>query len=257
MRKNILYSASGRLTNYQVIDMRYNGRPARVLFAGRGATPQSGIAHDDNPELLFEYNQRFMEIAESLKPKSIVVIGGGTFTLPSALHKRFRKANIDAVEVEEQLVEIAREYFDLPSNPRLQPIVSDGRDYIDNTSKKYDLIVVDAFVEYDIPRSLLSIEAARRYHDRLTRGGVVAVNFIARYHTTKTTMAHQLVKTFNSVFARVDLYQSDMEVDKRADQNLLLVASKRTSVDFAYLQSEPVQPKPSLQPISILRDEAE
>lgn len=254
MRKNILYSGTGRLTNYQIIDMKYNGRPARVLFAGRGATAQSGIAYDDDPRLLFEYNQRFMEIAESLKPKSILVIGGGTFTLPSALHKRFKKARIDAVEAEDQMIELAREYFDLPNDSRMQTIVADGRDYIDSTSKKYDLIVIDAFVEYDIPESLLSIEAAYRYSDILTKKGVLALNFIARYHTTKTTIAHRLMATFESVFNNVELYQSDTEVDRRADQNLLLVASKQAATCFDYLQSVAVQPKPSLQPVNILRD---
>jgi hypothetical protein len=51
--------------SYKVVDTIYNGRPARMLYGAKNS-PQSGIAFDDSPELLFDYNQRFLEIALSL-----------------------------------------------------------------------------------------------------------------------------------------------------------------------------------------------
>lgn len=208
MNKVVVFDGSSEFGHYQVVDEIYNGRKARVLYSG-GRTPQSGLAQDDDPELLFEYNQRFMEIVESIRPASVLLIGGGTFTLPKALLERFHDIKIDAVEIDQLLPQLAEKYFDLPNDPRLNIIVGDGRDYINECQIKYDMIIIDAFSKYDIPTSLFAIEAVREYSRCLNKNGIIAMNFISRYHTYKTTLAHRLVATFQAVFSTVDLYPSD------------------------------------------------
>lgn len=239
MNKVILFDGSSELSRYRVVEAMYNGRKARVLYSGGGA-PQSGLALDDDPELLFEYNQRFLEVAESIRPASILLIGGGAFTLPKALLERFHDIRIDVVELDQLLPKLAEKYFDLPSDPRLNIVIGDGRDYINECQIKYDMIIIDAFMKYDIPTSLLTIEAVREYRRCLNMDGVIAVNFISRYHTYKTTLAHRLVATFQTAFSTVDLYPSDYQYEKRAEQNLMLVASNDDAITLDYLQSAPV-----------------
>jgi predicted membrane-bound spermidine synthase len=239
MNKVILFDGSSELNHYKVIDAIYNGREARVLYSG-DRIPQSGLALDDDPGLLFDYNQRFLEIAESIRPTSVLLIGGGAFTLPKALLERFHDIRIDVVEIDPLLPQLAEKYFDLPSDPRLNIVIGDGRDYINECRINYDLIIVDAFSKSDIPKSLLSIEAVREYNRCLTSDGVIALNFISRYHTHKTTLAHRLVATFQTAFSIVDLYPSDYHYDKRAEQNLVLVASNKDEITLDYLQSAPV-----------------
>lgn len=239
MNKVILFDGSSELSHYQVVEAIYNGRKARVLYSG-GSTPQSGLALDDDPELLFEYNQRFLEIAESIRPASVLLIGGGAFTLPKALLERFHDIRIDVVEIDQLLPQLAEKYFDLPNDPRLNIVIGDGRNYINECQIKYDMIVIDAFMKYDIPTSLLVVEAVREYSRCLNSDGVLAMNFISRYHTYKTTLAHQLVATFQTAFSTVDLYPSDHQYQKRAEQNLILVASNQDAIPLDYLQSAPV-----------------
>ncbi len=117
------------LAHYRVIDGRYNGRPARILF-GDNASPQSGLALDDDPELLFNYNQRFLEIAISIQPRSALVIGGGAFTLPRALLDHFPNLKLDVVEVDPVLPPLARQFFGLPETERLMVYSQDGRQFI-------------------------------------------------------------------------------------------------------------------------------
>lgn len=239
MNKLILFDGSSELIHYKVVDAKYNGRQARVLYSG-GSTPQSGVALDDDPELLFDYNQRFLEIAESIHPKSILLIGGGVFTLPKALLERFHDIQIDAIEIDPLLPQLAKQYFDLTSDPRLNIVVGDGREYVNKCQVKYDLIIVDAFIKYEIPTSLLSVEAVREYNRCLNKNGVVAINFIGRYHTYKTSLTHRLVATFGSVFRTIELYPSNYRHEKRAEQNLILIASNQDTIALDYLQSTTV-----------------
>lgn len=218
--------------NYRIVDGRYNGRPARVLF-GAGASPQSGMALDDGPELLFDYIQRFLEIAESLRPESILLIGGGAFTLPKALLEHFPDARVDVVEIDPELPQLARDYFSLPIDDHLHIYTEDGRHFLERTDTKYDLIILDAFAGFAIPAQLLTLEAAEKYHDHLTDGGILTANFISGYERYHMSLAQQLVATFGAVFPVVEIYRAGREVPINIEQNLLLVTgNKKPSLDY-------------------------
>lgn len=236
IEETILYSATSSFGSYKVIDTEYNNRPARVLFGSKGSA-QSGVAKDDQPELLFDYNQRFFEMIASLNPKRILVIGGGAFMLPIAAFQRFPKLSIDVVEIDPLLVKISRDYFDLPQDKRLTVHVGDGAEFIATTKKRYDFIIVDAFSGFSIPRELISRNVIAQYHKRLKRNGVFAMNFISEYKPRRYRLAHELVDTFEKVFAHTALYQADPHYFAGEEQNHLFVASNKP-VHFAYLQSE-------------------
>lgn len=236
--QNVLYAGSSEFGDYRVVDMTYEGRPARVLFSGEAAG-QSGIALDDDPELLFDYNQRFLEIVESLRPERILVIGGGAFTLPTVLIERFAHVRVDVVEIDPLLYELAKQYFSASTDDRLRVFNEDGRTFVDECEDTYDCVILDAFSGYTIPRQLITAEAARGYARLLGDGGVLAVNFIASYRSLKTTLAHELTATFHTAFASVQIYPADRGYWTHAEQNLLLVCGAREpNVD--YLRSSAV-----------------
>jgi spermidine synthase len=249
-----IFRQASKFAHYKVVDKVYDGRQARVLY-GDHDSPQSGLAKDGDPELLFNYNQRFLEIAESIKPASILIIGGGAFTLPTAILERLPDTTIDVVEVDDILPEIAREYFDLPvDDPRLNIYISDGRVYIESAKKKYDLIILDAFSDYTIPTSLISLEAAGYYRTLLNDEGAMAINFIAAYHPHEHSLTYQLQAVFGSTFSHIEVYPADPYNRTPYEQNLVLIASKETgSLRLEYLQGEEIE----LQGISseyIIRD---
>jgi len=239
--RRILFEGKSDFGSYKVEDTIYDGRRARLLYGGHH-TPQSGVALDGQPELLFDYNQRFLEIAQSLQPKNILVIGGGAFTLPLALLRYFPSADISVVEIDALLVDIARRFFDLPAqHERLHVHVGDGRHFIDHVDEQYDLIIIDAFSEFLIPRPLYSSQAVRQYARILSPGGVLAMNAIARYKGTKLTLAHQLVATFCTGFAAVSIYPADYTYPSSLEQNLLVVASSDPEQSLSYLHSQTVE----------------
>ena len=236
----VLFDGESDFGRYQIVEQVYHERLARVLFSG-DALPQSGVALDDDPELLFSYNQRFLEIALSVMPKSILVIGGGAFTLPKALLERFAGATIDVVEIDPLLPELARTYFDLPSSSKLNVIVADGREFVEGRKKKYDLIILDAFSGHEIPRSLMSVNAAAQYTYLLASNGIIAMNFIAPYQHGRISLADRLIATFRTKFTDIELYPADPHESPHSKQNYVLVVAKKRIPSLDYLQSASAQ----------------
>lgn len=240
MKSNLVYQGESEFNAYQIIDGMYVGRPARVLYSG-GRTPQSGVALDDDPELLFDYNQRLLEIAQSMQPQSILVIGGGALTLPTALRRQLPHCQIDVVEIDPLLPDLAATYFDATPDDLTRVFVSDGVAYIADCVDTYDLIIVDAFSGEDIAQILFTPQVIADYIRCLQPGGMIAVNLISKYYTRRQSLTHTLRASFADQCQAVDLYPADHYESKHSEQNLLLVASVVELPALDYLHSVPVQ----------------
>lgn len=238
-RNKVLFAGSSPHGTYRVVDTVYDGRPARVLY-GTNNSPQSGVAQDENPELLFDYNQRFLEIIKSTQPKRILVIGGGAFMLPIAARRLFSELIVDVVEIDKLLVDISRDFFDLPEEPKLRVHIADGIDYLTTTKQRYDMIIVDAFSGYDIPPSLLEPVAIELYHRHIVDGGIVALNFISEYKAHRRRLAHTIIDRFSRAFPHLLMVQSDPDFPKGKEQNFVLAASD-SEFRLDYLQSEALE----------------
>lgn len=236
----VLYRGRGEHSQYRVVERVYDGRPSRLLLSGKAA-PQSGIALDDNPELLFDYNQRLLEVVLSVRPERVLVIGGGACTLPMAIAAYIPDAAIDIVEMESLLARLASEYFDFSESDRMKLIIQDGREFIEASQSQYDLIIVDAFDEYTIPRPLVTVQAAQQYARLLAPGGCMAMNVIAAYTGGRPTLIHRIVASFRDVFSTTELYPADPYYGQRGDQNILFIAAQQPT-SLEYLQTFRVEP---------------
>src|SRR3954469_25939647 len=118
--QQVVWEGDTAYGHYQVVDAPYDGRPARVLYSGDHQAAQSGVATDGQPDLLFDYNQRLFEIARGVQPKTVLLIGGGVGTLPTALLAALPDVQVDMVEPDDGLTKLAYQYFDLPVDDRLR-----------------------------------------------------------------------------------------------------------------------------------------
>ena len=106
----------------------------------------SGLTEDN--DLLLSYMKVFNDYA--LNTNHVLMLGGGAYAWVRYYLKYFT-GNIDVVEINPKLTELAKEQFFLKENKRLNIIHMDGNDYIaqDNIGP-YDLIINDMFIK-DIP----------------------------------------------------------------------------------------------------------
>ncbi|HYN87309.1 MAG TPA: fused MFS/spermidine synthase [Ardenticatenaceae bacterium] len=83
---------------------------------------------------------------------------------------------VDGVEIDPEVLEVARQYFDLDQLRSLNVIVADGRTWLASRAEQYDVIAVDAYRQPYIPFHLTTVEFFRQARDHLGPDGVVAIN---------------------------------------------------------------------------------
>jgi len=85
-------------------------------------------------------------------------------------------ADIDAVELDPQAIDISRKYFELDAQ-HLNVINQDGRIYLTHSEKKYDIVIVDAYQNATfIPWTLTTREFWQEVKARLQPSGIVSIN---------------------------------------------------------------------------------
>jgi spermidine synthase len=224
-QEKLVYTHDTADTHYEVVDMLYSGRPARVLFSGQRQAAQSGVALDGKSELLFDYNQRFMELAASLRPTSVLLIGGGVYTLPMALLAAHPKVYITIIEPDRELDGLARRFFGWKPPKRARVIHTDGRTFLARDTERYDLILIDAFSYTTIPKSLLSVQAIQAFRQHLKPGGTVGMNIISPYYGRGAELIRQQHGRYTSAFKRVEFFPASRSLlSPWLSQNYVLVA---------------------------------
>lgn len=108
--------------------------------------------------------------------RHVLVIGNAGGTTARGLAAEYPGISIDAVELDPVVTQLAREYMGLDAIPNLHVITADGREYLETTAKRYDLIVVDAYRQEYIPFYLATQEFFALLHAHLNPGGGIALN---------------------------------------------------------------------------------
>ena len=135
--------------------------------------------------------------------------------------------DVQAVELDERMVDIARQYFHL--SDKCQIVVNDARHFINHAPPQYDVVVFDAFNGENIPAHLLSKESLAQLHRILKPDGLLLLNFSGFITGEEGLAARSVLKTLVHVGFDVQLLPTPREESMR---NLLFFASKQKQ-DFA------------------------
>lgn len=141
---------------------------------------------------------------------------------------------VDGIEIDPRIVDVAREHFGM-TMPNLSVIEEDGRWALQKSSKKYQIISVDAYRPPYIPWTMTTREFFQLTRDRLTEDGALVIN------VGRTTDDRSLIDAIGSTIAAV--YPSVYVVDVPQTFNSIIYATNQTTSaanladNFAYLQS--------------------
>ena len=108
-------------------------------------------------------------------PEQIAILGNAAGTVARAYGHYFPHTKVDAVEIDGQLTDIGREYFDL-ENPNMEVFNEDARPWLRAADPVYDVIMVDAYHQPYIPFYMATEEFFELVRDRLRPGGVLLIN---------------------------------------------------------------------------------
>jgi len=114
-------------------------------------------------------------LALDREPESIAILGNAAGTTARAYGKFFPDTEVDGVEIDGELSEIGRRYFDMET-PQLEVHEADARPWLRTTEERFDVISVDAYRQPYIPFYLTTREFFELARDRLNPGGVLILN---------------------------------------------------------------------------------
>ena len=133
-------------------------------------------------------------------PRRVAILGNAAGTTSRAYEQLFPETRVDGVEIDAELSEIGRRYFDM-NNPRLRLFHEDARPFLRRIEARYDVISVDAYRQPYIPFYLATREFFELIRDRLAPGGVVIVN--AGHPEGQDDLEKVLAATMREVFPHI------------------------------------------------------
>jgi spermidine synthase len=150
-------------------------------------------------------------------PERIAVLGFAGGTTARAYERYFPDTQIDGVEIDGELFDMAKKWFGLRERPQLELFAEDARPFLKRTDNRYDAIFVDAYRQPYIPFYLTTKEFFELARERLRPGGVVVVN--VGHPENSDRLEEVLSETVASVFPNVVRHPI-------ARVNTLLIASE-------------------------------
>jgi spermidine synthase len=109
------------------------------------------------------------------QPHRVAILGNAAGTTARAYGEFFPRTRVDGVEIDPELSEIGRRYFDM-RNPRLHLYHEDARPFIRRIDATYDVVTVDAYRQPYIPFYLTTKEFFEEVRERLSPDGVLVLN---------------------------------------------------------------------------------
>ncbi len=176
---------------------------------------------------------------------SVLFIGGGGYTLPTRLLDARPQARAVAVEIDPLVTHVVREHLPQAgamiektgyeanssgsdNTGRLQIVHADGRVYLNETTRRFDAVVMDAFSSGSVPAHLATLETYERLRDIVD--GPVYVNLIDRPDGPLVRGVHAILK---QLYPHVETLQGPESFRGRV--NVLIAASPMPLVPLARL----------------------
>lgn len=113
-------------------------------------------------------------------PGSILVMGLGGGSIPMMFHNICKQTHIDVVEIDPEIVEIAKKYFHFTTSQRLQLYIDDASLFVKKSNKRYDLIIMDAYIGNKLPGSLTTTEFFNEIKRLLSLDGIFIANVMRK-----------------------------------------------------------------------------
>jgi len=166
---------------------------------------------------------------------SVLFIGGGGYSLPTTLLATRPAATATAVEIDPLITEVVRDHLPRAGamidaegrgdiarpapDGRLRVVHADGRVFLNETDRRFDAAVIDAFSSGSVPAHLATVETYARLRDIVD--GPVYVNLIDRPDGDLARGVHAIL---TQIFPHVQAAQGP--VSGRGLANILLAASR-------------------------------
>jgi spermidine synthase len=192
-----------RESKYSHLIVTRRGRTVELasMLNQKWVTRESSVNLDDPTNLVVPYT-RWLFAAHLVNPapRKVAVLGLGAGGFNRFFRKAYPEATLTCCELDEDVVELAREHMGLPQIDIENTVIGDGRYFLKKNarSQKFDWLVLDAFHGWFSPPHLKTREFYELCASRLSEKGVLVINL----HDDSAVFDYD-VATLRAVFPQV------------------------------------------------------
>jgi spermidine synthase len=182
----------------------YSDPPLVTLTFGHNGRLYTESAYNTKDELDLPIAYTRYMTAGLIYPKeikSILEIGSGGGRTAWYLHRYLPDVPVTTVELDPVVAELAQKHFGIKSEKNFRIVTRDGRLFLRENDKRYDVILIDAYRGPFVPFHLLTKEFYQSIKAHLAAGGVLVQNV-----EPSTMLFDSATKTIQSVFPNVEFY---------------------------------------------------
>lgn len=145
------------------------------------------------------------------KVEQALIIGLGCGDVAFEIQKYYPRSQMTGVEIDEQVIEAAQCYFNLATVKNLKIAIDDGAKYVgklikQKRLKKFDLIVVDAFIGDKMPKGFKTKKFFTALTKLLAHNGIVIYNHL--FFKEHKENAAGFIKELEKVFGKITLMRT-------------------------------------------------
>ncbi len=141
-------------------------------------------------------------------PETVLVIGGGDGGTVREILKHKTVKHIDMVEIDQEVVIAAKEFFPSLSceldNPKVKLHFKDGVEFVKNKKDLYDIIIIDSTDPINVGEGLFTTEFYKNCFNALKDGGILTNQSESPFHNADWVT--NIYKKLNKVFPIVKMY---------------------------------------------------
>lgn len=220
----------------RVVDTTQAGRPVRILEVD-GSWQSATYLDEGWADLAFPYHQLYDVALGHLCPRRVLMLGGGGYAYPKHLLMLLPDVQVDVVEADPAIVEVAHRYFLLDrldeacggrdAQGRLRTLVADAHDVLelgapDNPAARWDLILNDVFAAEKPLRTLATPDAAVLIHRLLDPSGAYLANVIGALEGAHARTLHEVMHNLETAFAHVWVIPCSPDSPTCEDNNVIV-----------------------------------
>jgi len=181
---------------------------------------------NDPLDLVIDYTEYF-HLGMMFNPDAtnVLFVGGGGFTGPKNFLALYPDTKIDVIEIDSDVIDVAKKYFNLQEDPRLQIFNDDARKHLSLFEKKYDLIILDAYASTYVPYHLMTHEFFQTLEQRLESDGVIVSNLLGSIEGNHSQIVKAVYKTMKETFPVAYVFPTESPPTNL--QNVMIVSSNQ------------------------------
>jgi spermidine synthase len=202
---------------------------ARYMYFDR--TLQSAMNLKDPTALRLIYS-RYTSLGFTFRPdaKKMLLVGLGGGSIPKKLNKEFPNLEIDAVELDPEVIKMAKDHFQVKESKNLRLYAQDGRLFLTRTQNQYDIIMLDAYFTDAMPFHLATKQFFELAQKKLTPNGIIVANLISAVTGPSGKIVRSFVRTQRQVFPQTYVFAARRPDNVSTDtiQNVIVVTTRDT-----------------------------